>query len=518
MSSARPQSLHSDSHNSDADIEDNSYGLNQQKSQHVKSQRQKERSKHRAIVDDDDDNQKVTKVRRKKPTTSDRKASKTASGSNSSKRNSKPAAPPVVISSETVLQQIGDGCEWNDALLALGTKELNEVLRKGNFTHQQMQELKAARRRAKNRTYALRSRQKKGGKDQTPCPGPTTVDGLQVLAGDSSTDDIALSNAKVIRAKMRAKKAALAANGSEHGDSNSKGVNGNSTHTADEPFGTESDRAAIEAASAANGLDGELGHHDTSALDKMYMGSDDDISSASDVDGLNYFNFLSDTQSDTTSDTGHDTDWGSSTDASSQFDSEYDSVDSMDLTPAFELSAMTLSDPVSPAAADKPPPLQIPASVSTQPQKAPHQNELEAMLDDLRTNYVSTHNKVDKYSNNNLQFGEQMVDGDGPKRGERCTTPTPSGETISGAQSGTADPLFVDPGFQSLTNKVDSWLGTTIPALSPPGLPSRGTMFDYTAPVMEVDTQTYSQSFSIGGTSYDHFMAATMGMGGSSTI
>lgn len=76
------------------------------------------------------------------------------------------------ISPDAALEHVGEECEWNDTLLSLGTKELNEVLRQGDYTSAQIQNLKAARRRAKNRTYALRSRQKKGGKNQTPCPGP----------------------------------------------------------------------------------------------------------------------------------------------------------------------------------------------------------------------------------------------------------------------------------------------------------------------------------------------------------
>ena len=80
-----------------------------------------------------------------------------------------------VITPDTALEHVGDECEWNDTLLSLGTKELNEVLRQGAYTDAQVQNLKAARRRAKNRTYALRSRQKKGGKNQTPCPGPERV-------------------------------------------------------------------------------------------------------------------------------------------------------------------------------------------------------------------------------------------------------------------------------------------------------------------------------------------------------
>ena len=84
-----------------------------------------------------------------------------------------------MITPDAALEHVGDECEWNDTLLSLGTKELNEVLRQGNYTNAQIQNLKAARRRAKNRTYALRSRQKKGGKNQTPCPGPQTGPGSE---------------------------------------------------------------------------------------------------------------------------------------------------------------------------------------------------------------------------------------------------------------------------------------------------------------------------------------------------
>lgn len=79
---------------------------------------------------------------------------------------------PQIITTRGALDKVGNKCVWDDSLLSLGTKELNEMLRQGNFKTQEVLRFKAARRRAKNRTYALRSRQKKGGRYQTPCPGP----------------------------------------------------------------------------------------------------------------------------------------------------------------------------------------------------------------------------------------------------------------------------------------------------------------------------------------------------------
>jgi hypothetical protein len=61
--------------------------------------------------------------------------------------------------------------EWDDSLLLLGTKELNNCLKQADYSKDQIAALKVARRRAKNRTYALRSRQKKSGKSLAPCPG-----------------------------------------------------------------------------------------------------------------------------------------------------------------------------------------------------------------------------------------------------------------------------------------------------------------------------------------------------------
>jgi hypothetical protein len=79
--------------------------------------------------------------------------------------------PPQLNLVRQALERTLKSEEWDDTLLLLGTKELNSCIKKQHYSKDQIAALKMARRRAKNRTYALRSRQKKSGKELAPCPG-----------------------------------------------------------------------------------------------------------------------------------------------------------------------------------------------------------------------------------------------------------------------------------------------------------------------------------------------------------
>lgn len=516
--------LASDHHHSDADVEDHDSVLG---TIGTRAQRPKARSQHpRPSIDGVEEaapKAKAPKVRRKKPKPSQARKAAKSTGGGSKRRQANAVTSP---DTDSFLQFVGAECEWTDALLALGTKELNDVLRKGNYTPAQIQDLKSSRRRAKNRTYALRSRQKKGGKEQAPCPGgPESAQEVFEAAADAAASAARSST------RRSAKQESQPGGGAAVADSGPAA-------TTPAAAGAETADTAGPAVDAGTrfgevglggvGLTSEYAH-------KMLLAESDE-----DDESLELLQFLAEGQArtgagyadyaDPASDTGSHTDtsnsgWGSSsyTDSYSEsysesndaFDSEYDSVESMDLAPDFEMSGLSLSDPVAPVVSPM-----TPVKQQQQPQPEPpldldqppslnlgQPNELEAMVADLRSNYSAVHRKLDKFA-----VGLPSA-GDGGRH-SRSTTPTPGDDPATAIPlSLAADPLFVDlkSGFQTLNAKMDSWLNHdgVGAAASTPTLPSQSTVFDYGAPVMEIEPR--DRVYSMGGSSYDHFMAGMMG-------
>eukprot|EP00041_Stephanoeca_diplocostata_P027906 m.778927 g.778927 ORF g.778927 m.778927 type:complete len:679 (+) comp23275_c0_seq2:379-2415(+) len=167
----------------DADVEDAALTSPTHQAEKVKGKGSKHPRMKRSNVSisslEDEDTKPATHAARRTKSGASKKSRESKNKSSStttsgSTTGSKPSAADVASMAEAVARTLST-CEWDDNLLVLGTKELNAFLKQGDFTKEQMHRLKVARRRAKNRTYALRSRQKKSGKTQSPCPGPSPM-------------------------------------------------------------------------------------------------------------------------------------------------------------------------------------------------------------------------------------------------------------------------------------------------------------------------------------------------------
>lgn len=409
----------------------------------------------------------------------------------SSKVSKTPAKPkPATRDENIVVETIGDDCEWSDNLLVLGTKELNEILKKGNWTLEQIAKLKAARRRAKNRTYALRSRQKKSGKDQTPCPGPSEpYNGSSVISKET-----AKSVAKIRRRKL------------EGARSKSESALANKTLTPNQSLSSSMNSTSTLQNMIHTKIPDRDSMMDDTAND-MYFMSDDLLSECDDLDLLS-----------------------SSTDTT-----EYDSMDS---SPSLEFSALSLaydSDGFSSSASvsshgsvsdsrgmspikAEPEIMQVPST--------PFALELETLMGELRNDYARAHSTMDQMAS----YLEPQSETKPPRgRRSRSTTPTPADDHhrhLPASLRGDVEAggLINDlrSGFTDLHSKIDTWTheADTLKLLpSPPVLPSS------TAPAfsfpnggnssMDIEISADSaraRSLSLGGNSYDYFSAALLGL------
>lgn len=480
----------------------------------TKAQRPKPRAHTTAALDEEDaDAADVSKPRRKpapaKPGT--KQATKSRSRS---KKNI------ITAADRKVLKCVGENCEWNDALLCLGTKELNTVLKKGNFTQEQMEELKAARRRAKNRTYALRSRQKRDGKDMAPCPG--TAESMELLARAKAHAKIAANAAAAAAvAKLKIRKSTSKSTNKK----DKEGRKGTPTLKSKSGAGKRPAQtklsAVVTATAAASATPDPAAPraavvHDAhdikwEGIEGLPYGSNP-ASDSMDSDNESFSSFLSDSTSD----------WSSSSYTDSQsYDSEsYESHS--DAAPDFEFAAMSLEVPLTstPSASESIKPKRN--KISQQP------SDLEAMMAELaglRNDYAGVHSKLDQLASTIGARGtSRLEDGSvgipaisAPPAGDRCSTPTPVDsshvEPTVVVPAWAADPLFVDlkSGFQSLNSKIDAWLPkegqapTIAPStvLSPTILAASDPVFNF-ANDLDVGTDNSSDS-------RDFFMEAMLG-------
>lgn len=506
----------------------------------ARAQRPKFRTKQAEPEDDDVDTDASSKggkqPRRKPASKAKTPAQPSGKAAKPKPRRSRSKKYIITPADRKILQCVGEKCEWNDALLALGTKELNTVLKKGSFTTKQMEELKSARRRAKNRTYALRSRQKRDGKDMAPCPG--TAESMELVAKEMEVQAEA-ATAAAAEARMKARKAvAKAAINSKKKEASTLKKLAVST--------AKATNAKPTSPSPRKKLPRTKTEHvaGPAVFSEPVIESDDELATAmkwESVQGIPYTSgqidpvdsdteSLSSFLSETLSESGDtDTDWSSSSFTDTQYESDFDSANdsSSASAPDFEFAAMSLDPPESLTVTNSD------GSVDRQP------SDLETMMAELaglKNDYTAVHSKLDQLASNLESRTSRLVDGSvgipavsvaPTSRVSGCATPTPTDTaepTVVLPQWAASDPLFVDikSGFQSLSSKMDAWFpkddagadcdgrhpdsprpDPISMAMSPRSLISSGSMFDFVTPLEESAACQHSH--------YDHFTAAMLG-------
>lgn len=321
----------------------------------------------------------------------------------------------------------------------MGTKELNTCLKQANYSKDQIAQLKVARRRAKNRTYALRSRQKKSGKQLAPCPGPTP-------GSVKSEPGVPMGDIAAPRSEDDTHAGAAAA------DMESDGA-------------FEIEQLGHELALT---LDDDRSHHSSEQWDTTSSYSEDFS-----IDG-----FTSSTSYDSSIDllsSSMDSHGGSAAYAAT-FDAfgslSLDAVPDYPAPPSDNFLRMVFANIPEDAETDAFGAAAPPASMALSPETRPASTELEALMSELRTitsGYDEVHKKLDNIAGEIAEPPRERIDtilGDAAVEPSGRTTPTP-----------------MPDGFQSLSNKISGWTSELGLPDSPDGKPSPSTLFDQATPL-----------------------------------
>lgn len=437
-------------------------------------------------------------------------------------------------------------CEWDDKLLILGTKELNSFLKQADFSKDQISRLKVARRRAKNRTYALRSRQKKSGKLQSPCPGPSPAPITAPLTAAAAAA-VATGKTKVTPTSPAVMKKTSGKSTKSGGRSKAARIAAHALQQADDESASEYEYGQPMPGSAFFDDDDEM----SSILSSDHNDTDDsslfDGFTSSDQFNTDEYDSSLDLLSSSLDSTHNPTAFDNAAFADAAFESfEALTLNTAEPTADYGdnfLRCMFANNSSAPPGAA--PQVNGGSRVSsghdtmpatTLPPQGPPASglmtDLDAMMADLRENYSAVHAKLDTVASvlgtnggagtaavraaqsigadkvmagtgkHDVSVGAAGATSASParRRRSRSTTPTPADNAMVQlpANLDVADTLReLKSGFNSLTSKIDAWSAQASMPLSPqfasPSYlsPELGLGRTFTFDSMDVDTETH---------------------------